>query len=290
MERVSRIQAVLVLYRLLPHESPAYVSLQTALQVVTGTGMTLMVCDNTPGEVRSAPADFLGHWESQPNNPGLASSYNLGLAAAAHNGAEWLLLLDQDTVVTPEYLREVSRLALELEGEEEVVAIAPKLIEFDKVQSPHLPLRWRRRAPLSTSTSGIADDDWIFYNSGSLLRVSALQTCGGFPGIFWLDFLDHAIYRRLRLRGGKVWVTEAKLQHELSSNEAPRRDAAYLARTRNIREAENLYYRMHGTPSERAFYRWRTLWEIGATLKRGDTALALHHSQLLLRSWRRARP
>jgi hypothetical protein len=47
------------------------------------------------------------------------------------------------------------------------------------------------------------------YNSGALLRVKALQEMNGFPEEFLLDYLDHATFRILQNKGGRISIEHA---------------------------------------------------------------------------------
>lgn len=274
----SPIQVVLVLYRVPLAESSAYTSFRDS------GGFRLLVCDNTPREILPIPRDFKGRYVRQPDNPGLATSYNVGLQEAQKNGCPWLLLLDQDTRLTPEYLQELCSNAASWLEDTSLAAVVPKLIENGIVQSPHAPIRLRRAESISMGFCGVAPVDWNVYNSGAMLRVETLQSIGGFPRDFWLDFLDHATFHLLRSGGGRVWVMNAGLQHALSSNEAPRKDHLFLARKHNVREAENLYYRRYGSAQEMRWYRRRTLLDIAVALRHLDVRTAAHQLRMLLRS------
>ena len=69
--------------------------------------------------IRSS-ADFPIHYVHDPSNGGLASAYNYALARAESEEREWLLLLDQDTSLTAEFISELvetsESLALPLRG------------------------------------------------------------------------------------------------------------------------------------------------------------------------------
>jgi GT2 family glycosyltransferase len=102
------------------------------------------------------------------------------------------------------------------------------------------------------------------YNSGAVLRMSALREIGGFPEEYWLDYLDHAVFHRLQAAGGKVFVMEARLAHEMSIHQ-PNKEAnpAHAARQANQLAAEVRFYREHGTAQEQRRHRMHPFSEGG---------------------------
>ena len=271
-----KIVAVLVLYRVQLAQSTSYRSLAQAMPNVPGLQqcLQLIVCDNSP-EPSPVPAGFSGTYHHQPANPGLAASYNLALNAPEAAGATWLMLLDQDTVVTEQYLQEVQTVAGQYRDDLSMAAAVPKLMERGIVQSPHAALTTLRPQPLSPAYSGFPTETLHMYNSGALLRVSSLRAIGGFPVEFWLDFLDHATFHLLRASGGRVLVLHAQLEHSLSTN-APMRawDTGYLKRHRNVLDAELLFYQRYGSPQERRWYRLRLLRLLYGALKHARLPIA----------------
>jgi GT2 family glycosyltransferase len=92
------------------------------------------------------------------------------------------------------------------------------------------------------------------YNSGTTLRVTALRTIGGFPGEFWLDYLDHAVFHALTASGYMVYVLRAVLSHELAESDL---NARPIWRFRNVLKAQSLFVQRAGSLSDRLLYR---LW------------------------------
>ncbi len=275
---MREIEAVLVLYRVRAEGSESWRTMKAALSeskelaAEVGKRLRLLVYDNTPeapgsdgGIVEGARAEtefrMAGvevRYERDAANGGLVAAYSRALNEAGD--AEWLLLLDQDTTLTAEYLREAMRLADELAGDESVGAIVPKLRSGGKVQSPHRALGWGQ-APLDEKFKGRATEAETgavtAYNSGALLRVSAMRELGGFPPGFWLDYLDHATFAELRQAGKSVWVMEAQLEHAMSW-EDPEREMT-VERYRGVLAAEERYHRRYGSRGSALAFRLRML-------------------------------
>jgi GT2 family glycosyltransferase len=166
------------------------------------------------------------------------------------------MLLDQDTTLTADYLREAVELAEELAEDVSVGAIVPKLRSGGKVRSPHRALGWAQ-APLDEDFVGRAEEPVTAYNSGALLRVAALDGMGGFPAGFWLDYLDHATFAELRQAGLGVWVMETKLEHAMAW-EDPEREMT-VERYRGVLAAEERYHKRYGSWGSAMAFRLRML-------------------------------
>ena len=206
-----------------------------------------------------------------PANGGLAAAYNYALALAEQEGHAWLLLLDQDTTLTSEFLSELILCSQKLLTQNKVGAIVPKLIVQGKIQSPaeHFIdyLRHQFSRELKTfdaGTEGLQQGRISAYNSGSTLRVSALRAIGGFPSEFWLDYLDHAVFHALCARGYQVYILRAVLAHELEESELNSRP---LWRFRSTLHSQGRFVKRVGNMSDRWLYRiWllRTLRRLRA--------------------------
>lgn len=270
------IDAVLVLYRATAEESESWRTLRAALENSTAVRkrLRLLVYDNTPGESGGGAAEGGGaavragvegletggtmplpvRYVRDAANGGLMAAYSRALKEAS--GAEWLMLLDQDTTLTADYLREAVELAEELAEDVSVGAIVPKLRSGGKVRSPHRALGWAQ-APLDEDFVGRAEEPVTAYNSGALLRVAALDGMGGFPAGFWLDYLDHATFAELRQAGLGVWVMETKLEHAMAW-EDPEREMT-VERYRGVLAAEERYHKRYGSWGSAMAFRLRML-------------------------------
>lgn len=179
--------------------------------------MSLLIYDNSPSP-QTGSFDSLGFGEfvyhHDPRNSGLAAAYNRGLSEAHEGGAEWLLLLDQDTELPLPFLEELHR-TIEASPEPPICAIVPKLIRNGEMLSPQQVGRFHNRSVL-VGFSGIFPGAVTALNSAACLRVKAMETIGGFPQEYWLDFLDHVVFHRLQQAGGKILILDALIEHHLS--------------------------------------------------------------------------
>jgi GT2 family glycosyltransferase len=254
------IYAVIVLFNQNATDSPAVQAFAAALAMDADFAgeFRLLLYDNSPDAQAVTPTCEYHH---DPTNQGLAAAYNYALARAAAEQCAWLLLLDQDTQVTREYLEEVVTLTRELAANLRVSAIVPKLRSDKGIKSPTLDfLEWlrrqfqfpRRRALFATAeTYGLQEEQFSAFNSASVLRVESLQKIGGFPKAFWLDFLDVAVFNALHTSGTRLFVMHATLLHELSldTKRFYEKDGS-LARYQNFLSAMVRFVRVYGRPGD----------------------------------------
>ena len=269
MSVTPSIRAVLVLYKMHLADSLTFQSLSALLQqdAAAAQAIRLEVFDNTPGPPRSVNNNAI-EYHHDPTNPGLARSYNLALATAEEQNNEWLMLLDQDTTLSSAYLLEALSLTQRFARDEHVVAIVPKLVENGRVHSPHGDLVKSEPECLPRDFHGISGRKIHSFNSGAIVRTSALRAVGGFPERFWLDFLDHATFHLLQARGGSIYVMSTELQHQLSTNGAIKGwNRTYLARHANLLRAEYEFYRSYGSAQQKRGYRLRLMRHTYGSLK-----------------------
>jgi GT2 family glycosyltransferase len=275
------ILAVVVLYRIGLDVSPACRAIQheIAANPDFGAAVDLLLADNS-AEPQSLPAGFIGRYLHDGNNEGLALRYNTALDLAAAAGATWLLLFDQDTTPTPDYYRELLALSASLADDLSIAAIVPKLVMHGEVISPHIPRYLKVPYIVDAQSSGVLGEKLRAYNSGALVRVSALRSIGGFPRAYWLDYLDHATFHRLQQNGGRIFVMQASLEHELSEsipNKPPN-----LKRVLSRLRSEHRFYSEHGSASEWAQHRIDLIRQVLGLGRRGRFAEALLRLKVLL--------
>jgi GT2 family glycosyltransferase len=258
----TSILTVLVLYNCEPSQSQSFCALSQILNenADLATNFSLVLYDNSPQPHKYAmPANFPIHYVHDPANGGLASAYNFALARAESEQWEWLLLLDQDTSPTREFIVELLEAASTLHAQPDVAAIIPKLMVNGVIHSPATPFieQLRRqfrppKQPIGRDVVGVLQQPMCPYNSGSTLRVSAMRSVGGFPREFWLDYLDHAVFHSLQLRGYRVYMMLATLVHDASYGNL---DRIPFWRLHNVLMAQSLYVKKSGNFADRLLYR-----------------------------------
>ena len=240
-----RLGVVVVLHRVRPADSVALTTLESVLGT-SGQRPLVLVHDNSDVRTGDGQAPrVVTTLRHDPSNPGLAAAYEWAAAEAEAAGCSWLLLLDQDTRLTPDFLDEVGRL---VENDaalpQDVDVLLPTVVHDGRVLSPHRRVRLRTR-PVTTRAPGVIRERCSWVNSGTVLRLSALKAVGGFPQDYPLDHLDHALAHRLQAHGSRALLLAATLEHRLSLLDRSSLGADRLA---GVLEAEERFYGEHGSP------------------------------------------
>lgn len=237
-----KLQAVVVLYKQEIAKSKTIVSLYDQIRN-SNIDISLLIYDNSPSSqrcehpiVNMIPVAYV----HDPTNGGLVPAYNQGHLRANDNGADWLLLLDQDTALTAHYFEALVS-ALNEHGEDaRIAAYAPHIIVSGKCMAPCWFSMGIHRT-IKTSWHGLATNPITGINSATVVRISFLDTIGGFDQTFPLNFTDYWLYREIYRSGKMVMVLNSSLSHELSS--ANRDTFRPVSQYRDVLRHEGIFYR-----------------------------------------------
>jgi GT2 family glycosyltransferase len=215
--------------------------------------LDVLVWDNSPEALKEYSLPFALTYQHAPLNEGVSGAYNAAAVMAEQRGCAWLLLLDDDTSVTAEFLRGMLGHAAQVVENERIAAVVPFLYAGAFCMSPRL-WRFARHMPLPRPAHPYTETRSIFAaNSGTLMRVRALETIGGYNKRFWLDFSDIEVFHRLHGHGFSVRIAgDLRLEHEMAMLDydrlmTPARFATFLA-------AESDFMDLYRGPLERAMH------------------------------------
>lgn len=196
----------------------------------------LLIIDNSP-EMQDVP--IVGEanitYQQYPENPGLAPAYNLALAEASKHHHEWLVLLDQDTTLTEDYL---AAILTDKQPLDEVVCRVPQMFANQKQISPLLADAYIDRN-WHCPPIGVTNRRVMAINSASVWRVNFLEKIGGFSLEFPLDFLDHWLFYQVHVHHKEIEVLPICLEHDLS---VLHYQTITMERYQSILAAEARYY------------------------------------------------
>jgi glycosyltransferase involved in cell wall biosynthesis len=260
-----KITAVIVLYKRQADQSEAFLSLREMLSQTSalraGREIDLLLYDNSPSAPAQGPGGGLGY-HHDPANGGLAAAYNYALNHARTVGSEWLLLLDQDTTLTQIYLDSLFDAIRLTAADPSIAAFVPLLEMHGRIYSPEATFFYHLRHqfphprdfPVQREVSGVQPARLNAYNSGAAVRVSALESIGGFPAAFHVDYLDHAIFHLLQQQRMKVYVLPAILRQQLSHIDL---DAVPLTRHQSVLDSQTRFVARYGAFVDALLFR---LW------------------------------
>jgi rhamnosyltransferase len=144
-------------------------------------------------------------------NLGIAAALNIGIRSALASNYQWVATFDQDSSVTPDFLKNMLATYEACGMKEEVAVVCPTCCGSD--------LEWQelgcgKSAPLfSEVTTAIT--------SGSLIKTVDFSEMGGYDETLFIDYVDFEFCLRLRKRGRKIIKSgKSCLLHQLGTSEA----------------------------------------------------------------------
>jgi rhamnosyltransferase len=154
------------------------------------------------------------------DNRGIAAAQNQGVDLARRDGFSQVLLLDQDTILGPGVVADLSQqlISLEMEGHQ-VAAIGPA---YHEVNSQRRTRAYRAkglrvlRIPLHPDGGPQASD--FIIASGSLIPLSVLGAVGPFNEALFIDLVDTDWCFRARMAGYTAFISpKAGVDHHLGA-------------------------------------------------------------------------
>jgi rhamnosyltransferase len=131
--------------------------------------------------------------EKLVENTGIAYAQNIGLRMARDKKMEWLLTMDQDSII-PDNL-------------------STKYQDIINTHDNVGLVGWRQQPE---SEKNIKEDLFII-SSGCLSNVGALQRCGGFDEQLFIDHVDTDINIKIKNLGYKTFTAAIKVVHQLGT-------------------------------------------------------------------------
>ncbi|CAN5695958.1 glycosyltransferase family 2 protein [soil metagenome] len=193
-----------------------------------------------------------------PTNVGFARACNTGIA---DSGGEYLILINPDTTVEPEFFSHLERF---LENKTDVGIVGPKILDTDGAvqlsarrevgfvsgvfgRTSFLTRLFpdsavvRRLFPAVGSPQKPTEVDWV---SGAcmVVRKAMLEEIGGMDPRFFMYFEDGDLCRRARAAGLRVlYLPEVEVTHEAGGSSRSSLEAVW-----RLHKSAFLYHRKHG--------------------------------------------
>lgn len=236
-----KITTVIVLYKQTIEQCKTVETLTTALLVQQNSGIEIEIIlyDNSPKQQEFDSVVYPGlaiTYVHDQRNLGINTAYNYAFNIAKKNGSDWLLLLDHDTEVTEEYVKQFEQ----LESFDNSIAAVVPIIHYENTMISPVQSNALRPLLAEKPVAGLQSTPIMAINSGALIRVPFLIEVGGFNERFPLDYLDHWLFHEIYAKGYKVYLLNTVLEHELSVMDYSR---ISLQRYQSILESEILFYK-----------------------------------------------
>jgi GT2 family glycosyltransferase len=248
-----QILAVIVLYKQAPAASQTVQSMSRAFTLRPGlrAAIDVLVWDNSPVPPPALSFPFACTYEHSAKNVGTSGAYNHALQLAEARACPWLLLLDQDTNVTAEFLSAMLDYGRQFQKAPEVGTVVPFIFSHGTLVSPRRLLSFNRVQQIPATTSGLTKELAYAVNSATLMRVSTLRQIGGYSDEFWLDLSDVYVFRALHAIGAYMYIAGGlHIEHSIASMDFDREMSP--ERYRNFLAAESAYIDLFLPPVERA--------------------------------------
>lgn len=158
-------------------------------------------------------------------NDGLAAAQNRLIARAVADGADWVLLLDQDSVAGTDLVERLLAVLAAMPDAERIGLVAANNREPGQADDAPLAVStdgrcWRR---MRFGAAPVLHDLLFAVASGSLVRVETLRDVGPLREDFFIDWIDVEFGIRLRRRGWRLLaVRDAEIRHRLGSYQEAR--------------------------------------------------------------------
>jgi GT2 family glycosyltransferase len=191
------------------------------------------------------------------NNSGLGVAYNYALNEATKESYDWLLLLDQDSYLPENFFSQLEKDLIAVEGDPSIAAVVPRVLDHQKPCSPARVFYGGTLRPIEKPNRGICTFSVFAIGSGSVIRISFLRRMGGFNTVFWLDCLDRWLFFKIHEMGGKVFITDSIIEHELSVMNYDKRMSE--RRYSNILKYETLFMKTYKSQGEYCVFCLRLL-------------------------------
>lgn len=191
-----KLGIVIVLFN--PDAQHVYRIVETFLQ----SGVPVSIIDNSPEPIGLDVKDKC-HYLHYPQNVGIAHAQNEGLRELFSNGCHRVMLLDQDSTVTPNDLFELSDQFTQISYSSPIAAIGPSILcEFSNtLSSPMIQREYSQGKSIKQVRQIIA--------SGMLISSEAFKTVGEKEAALFIDGVDHEWCWRAAKKGLNVYKSES---------------------------------------------------------------------------------
>lgn len=211
----TEVVAVVVSY------NPEITLLTTTVDALVAQGCWVLVVDNASAnqaELKAAQLDSQlvnAQIVYNTQNMGLGAAHNQGLAVAEEQGAEYLLILDQDSMPMPNMVAELVSAHKQQSQSQKVSAVGACYLNSENNSESFFvrfgALKFQRE--YATQASVAAD---FLISSGSLFSLAALKEIGAMDEGLFIDHVDTEWFLRARSKGFKAFgVGAARMQHGL---------------------------------------------------------------------------
>lgn len=223
------------------------VKISEKFDVLTERCAGLIVYDNSKcAQIEGESSLF--HYHFSGENVGTAGAYRYALEYAKKRNIDWLVLLDQDTVIDEQQIKKIDQL------------MSRPIDANVGVRLPHIRQGSKHISPCNVDDFGGMKANGIKLpkrcqisgiSSGAIVRIDLfMDIFKSMPRKLWLDYVDHWMYLACQRKGFRLEILDLTFEHELSINDLSSLSAI---RIRSILEGERIYCKELG---KKAYIAW----------------------------------
>jgi rhamnosyltransferase len=223
--------------------NPDPARLRRQVEALDGQVDEILIVDNgSAAPLPELPAGMHGvRLFALEENRGVASGFNIGMREARARGARFVLLLDHDSIPSPDMVAQLVdgyHRAQEASAAP-IVAVGPCVVDVrDRREYPFIRLGWLRNAHLRCSGAERVPCDFLI-SSGALIALEHVPAIGEFDESLFIDSVDFEWCCRARSRGfALVGICAARLDHWLGDERREVLGAIALV----VHSPQRLYY------------------------------------------------
>ena len=157
------------------------------------------------------------YYTHHPENPGLSYAFNHAAKYALENGFEWLLLSDQDTSFSDDFLQKMQQAVMKYPS----ISLFSPIIKLSN-HTFFSPCKFRNMVsrPLCNVLHGIKSlHNTMPVNSGLLVKISLFFEAGGYDENLRVDFCDYAFLYKVKKIEDKYVVIDSIAIQSFSNEE-----------------------------------------------------------------------
>ena len=206
---LAELLVVIVLFKKKPEQSSAYISIQTAHNILPSFP-AIFIYDNSPHSCLLTDSHII--YRHDPENSGVSKAYNEAVVLATKKNKKWMLLLDQDTNVDTIIFQKFLDSTLKYPAS---VAFVPKMKDEIGLLSP-FQFSSGRGKRMEVCKEKYLLENFRFINSGLFIQCSAFLKAGGYEENIPLDFSDIAFGEKLKKITDHFIVIDTTLDNPFS--------------------------------------------------------------------------
>lgn len=222
---IDRILFVIVTFKVKIEDSKTFNSLVAAAKYSVGKP-DIYIYDNSPADFEykvpdslSVSKEFNILYNRDYKNSGISKAYNEAFKVALKLKKEWLLFLDQDTLLPPNTIIKYIE-TIKLNSSATLLAPIIRSAQNKKIVSPCL-YQFGRGFYLKEFNPGISQlNKKSLINCGLCVSTAAFSKAGGYNPLIKLDFSDFYFIENYKSRVSKnFFAIDLELIHSLSTTE-----------------------------------------------------------------------